>query len=98
MDETNVTASAAVIPTRAAVMAYAEAWTYPVIGNADLPFVDRLFAEARALAEKATATPEDPPAFAGWLNTLLRIREGSYEWEDTLFEIVDYFGLSQDGP
>lgn len=85
-------------PARAAVMAYAEAWTYPVIGNADERVVDRLFAQARAMAEKAKVAPNDPPEFSRWLDTLLRVREGSDEWEDILFEITDYFGLSQVPP
>ena len=63
-----------------------------------MPVVDRLFTVARALAQKAIAVPDVLPEFARWLNTLLQVRDGSDEWEDTLFEIIDYFGLSEDAP
>ena len=83
-------------PARAAVLAYAEAWTYPILGNEDVPVMRRLFKEARALAESAIAAPDDPPEFSRWLSTMLRVKDSSNEWEDTLFEIIDYFGMSAD--
>ena len=79
------------------MLASAEAWTYPVIANEDVRVVDRLFVEANALARSATIEPQDPPEFSAWLKTLREAHHGSDEWEDALFAVTDYFGLSIDG-
>ena len=82
-------------PAREALLAFAKAWTYPILGNEDVPVVNRLFEQAEALAKDAAATAADPPEFAGWLAVLRdKSREGSDEWEDTLHAVADYFGLS----
>jgi hypothetical protein len=84
-------------PARKALLAYAEAWTYPILGNEDVPVTRRLFEQARALAKNGVASKADPPEFAGWLEILRdEAREGSNEWEDTLHAVTDYFGLSTD--
>ena len=83
-------------PTRKALLAYAEAWIYPVIGNADVPVMQRLFDNARQLAKDATMLPDDPPIFADWLKTLRKSQPNSNEYEDAPFAIADYFGLSTD--
>jgi hypothetical protein len=80
---------------REALVAFAKAWTYPILGNEDVPVMRRLFEEARALSKNAAASPADPPEFAGWLAILCdKSRDGSHEWEDTLHAVTDYFGLS----
>lgn len=78
------------------MLAFAKAWTYPVLGNEDLPVTNRLFRKAEELARDATAGADDPPEFEGWLKTLREAREGSNAWEDTLHAVTDYFGLSTD--
>jgi hypothetical protein len=83
-------------PAREALLAYARAWTYPVIGNEDVPVMKGLFEDAARLAQNAVLVPEDPPMFAGWLKTLHEERQASQEWEDALFAMADYFGLSTD--
>jgi hypothetical protein len=78
-------------PARTALLAFAEAWTYPIHGNEDVPVRTDLFERAEALAKIATA---DPPEFAGWLEILRdKSRRGSNEWEDTLHAVTDYFGF-----
>jgi len=86
----------AMTSARKALLAYGEAWTTPILGNEDVPFVERLFEAAREQARQAVLSPEDPSEFARWLKTLLGARENLEAWEDTLFEIADYFGLSKD--
>jgi hypothetical protein len=84
-------------PARKALLAFAEAWTYPILGNEDVPVTNRLFEQARVLAKDAAASMADPPEFAGWLEILRdKSRDGSHEWEDTLHAVTDYFGLSTD--
>ena len=86
-----------VTPAREALLAFAKAWTYPILGNEDVPVMRRLFEEARALSKGVAASPADPPEFAGWLEVLRdKSRDGSNEWEDTLHAVTDYFGLSTD--
>jgi hypothetical protein len=80
-------------PARKALLAYAKAWTYPVLGNEDGRVVDRLFEEARELANAAATRLDDPPNFAEWLATL-KAHPNLDAWEDTLFAVTDYFGLS----
>ena len=87
----------AITPARGALLAFVKAWTYPILGNEDLPVANDLFDQARALAKDATASAADPPEFAGWLEILRdKSRDGSDEWEDTLHAVTDYFGLSTD--
>jgi hypothetical protein len=70
----------AMTPARRALRAYAEAWTYPILGNEDVPVTNRLFEQAGALAKDAATTAADPPEFAGWLAVLRdKSREGSDE-------------------
>jgi hypothetical protein len=84
-------------PARRALLAFAEAWTYPILGNEDVPVTNCLFEQARALAKDVAASMADPPEFAEWLEILRdRSRDGSNEWEDTLHAVTDYFGLSTD--
>jgi hypothetical protein len=83
-------------PARKALLAYAEAWTYPVIGNADVPVMEGLFSEARELAKDAAIGADDPPIFADWLKTLREAGQNSEEYEDALFAVADYFGRSTD--
>jgi hypothetical protein len=81
-------------PARAALLAFAKAWTYPILGNEDVPVTKRLFREARALSKNAVSAA-DPAEFAGWLKVLRdEARDGSNEWEDTRHAVTDYFGLS----
>lgn len=81
---------------REALLAYAKAWTYPVIGNEDVPIMRRLFADAAQLAQTAELSPGDPPTFAEWLSALREAPQASPRWEDTLFAVTDYFKLSRD--
>ena len=84
-------------PAREALLAFAKAWTYPILGNEDVPVTNRLFEEARALAKDAAPSAADPPEFAGWLEILRdKSRDGSDESEETLHAVTDYFGLSAD--
>ena len=63
---------------REALLAYAKAWTYPILGNEDVPVMRRLFEEAQALSKDAAASTADPPEFAGWLAILCdKSRDGS---------------------
>jgi hypothetical protein len=79
-----------VTPARRALLAFAKAWTYPILGNEDVPVMRRLFEEARALSRDVAASPADPPEFAGWLEVLRdESRDGSNEWEDGLFRAFD---------
>jgi hypothetical protein len=34
-------------PARTALLAFAKVWTYPILGNEDVPVVDDLFERAR---------------------------------------------------
>jgi hypothetical protein len=84
-------------PARRALLAFAGAWTYPILGNEDVPVMTRLFKQARALAKDVAAGAADPPEFSGWLEILRdEERENSAEWEETLHAVTDYFGLSKD--
>jgi hypothetical protein len=86
-----------ITPARRALLAFAKAWRYPILGNEDVPVTRRLFEEARALSKGVAASAADPPEFAGWLDVLGdEARDGSNEWEDTLHAVADYFGLSTD--
>jgi hypothetical protein len=38
-------------PARKALLAFAKAWTYPILGNEDVPVTNRLFEQARALSK-----------------------------------------------
>lgn len=76
-------------------MAYAEAWTYPILGNEDVKVVDHLFFKAHELGDTAVASSDDPPEFAEWLETL-QARPSLEAWEDALFAVADHFGLSTD--
>ena len=80
-------------PAREALLAYAKAWTYPVIGNEDVPVMNGLFEDAARRATTAVLLPEDPPMFTEWLKTLRNAPRASVEWEDVLFSVADYFGL-----
>jgi hypothetical protein len=84
-------------PARMALLAFANAWTYPILGNEDVPVVNDLFEQARALAKNVATSAADPPEFAGWLE-ILRDKPGGrlLEWEETLHAVTDYFGLSTD--
>lgn len=85
-------------PAGRVLLAFAEAWIYPILGNEDVPVTNRLFEQARGLAKEAAATASDPPELAGWLEILRdKSRGGSNEWEYTLHAVTDYFGLSTDG-
>jgi hypothetical protein len=87
-----------ITPARRALLAFAKAWTYPILGNEYVPVMRRLFDDARALSKGVAASAGDPPEFAGWLEVLgSEARDGSNEWEDTLHAVTDYFGLSADG-
>jgi hypothetical protein len=84
-------------PVWKALLAFAEAWTYPILGNEDVPVTKTLFRKAEELAKDAAAGADDPPEFAGWLEILRdEARKGFDEWEDTLHAVTDYFGLSTD--
>jgi hypothetical protein len=84
-------------PARKALLAFTDAWTYPILANEDVPVMNRLFEQARALAKDAATSMADPPEFTGWLEILRdKSRDGSHEWEDTLHAVTDYFGLSTD--
>jgi hypothetical protein len=84
-------------PARMALLAFAKAWTYPILGNEDVPVVDGLFEQARALAKNVVASAADPPEFAGWLDILRDKPDGRLlVWEETLHAVTDYFGLSTD--
>jgi hypothetical protein len=86
-----------ITPARRALLAFAKAWTYPILGNEDVPVTKRLFEEARALSKDVSASAADPREFTGWLEVLGdEARDGSNEWEDTLHAVTDYFGLSTD--
>jgi uncharacterized protein (DUF1800 family) len=90
-----MTSDGNITPARRALLAFAEAWTYPILGNEDVAVMNRLFEHARALARDAVARTADPPEFAPWLEILRDRRcEGSNEWEDALHAVTDYFGLS----
>ena len=52
-------------PARKALRAYAEAWTYPILGNEDVPVLDRLFGRARELAKDVVVGPDDPHSSNG---------------------------------
>jgi hypothetical protein len=94
--ETTITEKA-ITPARRALLAFAKAWTYAILGKGDVPVMKRLFAEARGLSKGVVASAADPPEFAGWLEVLgNEARDGSNEWEDTLHAVTDYFGLSTD--
>jgi hypothetical protein len=87
----------AMTPARKALQAFAEAWTYPILGNEDVSVMKRLFRKAEELARDAATADDDPSQFAGWLEMLRdEARKGSNEWEDTLHAVTDYFGLSTD--
>ena len=87
----------AMTPAREALLAFAKAWTYPILGNEDVPVMKRLFEQANGLAKDTAVSTSDPPEFAGWLQILRdKARKGSNEWEDTLHAVTDYFGLSTD--
>jgi hypothetical protein len=94
--ETTITQET-ITPARKALLAFTKAWTYPILGNEDVPVTNRLFEEARASSKRVAASAADPPEFAGWLEVLRdEARDGSNEWEDTLHAVTDYFGLSTD--
>jgi hypothetical protein len=81
-----------IMPARRALLAFAKAWTYPILGNEDVPVMKRLFEEARALSKGVAASAADPPEFAGWLEVLGdEARDGSNEWEDTLHAVAGLF-------
>ena len=63
-------------PARKALLAFAKAWTYPILGNEDVPVTNRLFEQAYALAKDAAVSSADPPEFEEWLKTLHEEREG----------------------
>jgi hypothetical protein len=95
-DETTI-AEETITPARKALLAFAKAWTYPILGNEDVSVVRRLFEGARTLSKGVAASAADPPEFAGWLEILRdEARDGSDAWEDTLHAVTDYFGLSTD--
>ena len=52
-------------PARKALLAYAEAWTYTILGNEDVPVLDRLFEQARALAKDVVVGANDPHSSNG---------------------------------
>jgi hypothetical protein len=81
-------------PARKALLAYGKAWTYPILGNEDVPVMQQLFKEAQELASNVAVNPDDPPIFEQWLKTFREARRNSDEWEDALFAVSDYFGLS----
>ena len=85
-------------PAREALLAFAKAWTYPILGNEDVPVMRRLFGEARALSKGVAASPADPPEFARVAGDSPAINRAMArnEWEDTLHAVTDYFGLSTD--
>ena len=84
-------------PAREALLAFAKAWTYPILGNEDVPVMKRLLDEARALSKGVSASAADPPEFGGWLEILRdKSRDELHEWEDTLHAVADYFGMSTD--
>jgi hypothetical protein len=86
-----------VTPARVALLAFAKAWTYPILGNEDVPVVEGLFEQARALAKNVATSAGDPGKFAGWLEILRgKPRSNLNQWEDTLHAVTDYFGLSRD--
>jgi hypothetical protein len=91
-------AAESMTPARVALLAFATAWTYPVRGNEDVPVVNDLFEQARALAQGAAVSAADPAEFAAWLEILRDEPRGRLlEWEETLHAVTDYFGLSTDG-
>jgi hypothetical protein len=95
--EQTTIAEETITPARRALLAFAKAWTYPILGNEDVPVTKRLFEEARTLSKGVAASAADPPEFAGWMEVLAdESCDGSNEWEDTLHAVTDYFGLSTD--
>ena len=58
--ETTITQET-ITPARKALLAFTKAWTYPILGNEDVPVTKRLFEEARALSKGVAASAADPP-------------------------------------
>jgi len=63
----------------------------PILGNADVPIA--LWMERAALqhAETAVSSPDDPPEFARWLETLLQPGIGQDERQEVLGAMYAYF-------
>jgi hypothetical protein len=92
------TAPAAPITVREVLRLFWEADHYPILGNADARDAFALDLEARAKAAHAMPSSDDPPEFAQWLGTLLKLRLANDEREAVYSAIRSYFDPSDDAP
>jgi hypothetical protein len=73
--------------------------SYPRLGNHDWREADLLEAEALQKAQTAGPRAEDPPEFAGWLETLLTPGLPKADREGVYFLLHDFFDDGHhDGP
>jgi hypothetical protein len=57
-------------PARKELLAFVEAWTYPILGNEDRVVLEHLFGQARSLARDVAVGAGDAPEFAGMADIL----------------------------
>ena len=62
----------ATITVREVLLLLLAADSYPCLGNGDSQICDLMEADALKLAPRALSSPDDPPEFGRWIETLLK--------------------------
>ena len=81
----------AAIPVREVLRLLLEADSYPCLGNDDWRVADRMEAEALRKAGTAVPSPDDPPEFSLWLETLRKPGLQNPERDVVYAALHDYF-------
>ena len=84
-------ALAAPMTVRDVLLLVLKADHYPILGNEDVPVMISMEQEALQKAETAVSSPDDPPEFARWLETLRKPGLGNDERDEVIVAMEDYF-------
>jgi len=72
-----------------------KAITYPCIGNTDWDDAAELEAQALAKARLAVGSPDDPPEFRQWLDTLRKPNANNDDRDAVFDAMADYLDASK---
>jgi hypothetical protein len=87
--------SDATVTVRQVLQLVLEAVSYPCIGNTDWADAAELEAQALAKVPYAIASPDDPPEFRRWLDTLSKPNRCNYDRDGVLDAMADYLDALQ---
>ena len=81
----------ATITVREVLLLLLAADSYPCLGNGDWQVCDAMEADALKLAPRAITSPDDPPEFGRWMETLLKPGATRPEREEIYYALHEFF-------